>query len=339
MDNHTRINLEHLTELWNQENLFELGEWANQKSTQLHQNQIFFSINRHINYTNYCQFACEFCYFCRKPHQSDCHTMAADKVVELAIQAAQSGASEVHIVGGVNPELTLDYYLNMISGIRRSCPQLYIKAFTATEISALAALTGLTAERILGRFIEAGLNALPGGGAEILDGEYFKIHCPHKPGPQKYLQIHATAHTLGIDTNATMLYGFGETLQQRSQHLLTLRRAQDKALEKGRGRFRCFVPLPYQKTGLTPQALRDLRTIALSRLTLDNFDHIKAFWPMLGLPLAQLALCFGATDLDGTVAEYQIVDSPTQHISVEQIEKLIIAAGKTPTLKKTANAN
>jgi len=180
-----------------------------------------------------------------------------------------------------------------------------------------------------------------GGGAEILDEEYFGRHCPGKAGPGEWLGVHAAAHRLGLMTNATMLYGRGETAGQRMKHLLRLRELQDKSLEGGRGHFQCFVPLPFipgegeaEADGRGPSGLLDLQTIAISRLVLDNIEHIKAFWPMLGVNLAQVALAFGADDFDGTVRQYRIVtqgaDNPTDSLSVESIRRLIREAGREP---------
>ena len=246
----------------------------------------------------------------------------------------------MHIVGGVHPELEFDYYVGMLEGIGEACEGLHVKAFTAVEIIDLAEKAGLSVEGVLGRLMEAGLGSMPGGGAEILSEEYFGKVCPNKPGPGEWLKVHATAHGLGLRTNATMLYGHVESEGERIEHLIKLRDLQDESIRKGKGRFQCFVPLPFIRPegkegggeGESDNVLVDLKTMAISRLMLDNFDYVKAFWPMLGVKLAQIALSFGANDLDGTVQQYRIVDkgeaNSSDSLSVEEIRGMIGEAGR-----------
>ena len=353
--------------LFETRDLFCLGRLAEQITVHRQSRNVYYSVNRHINYTNVCHIGCGFCGFSRKPGELGGYVMTPADVVARAEEARDLGATELHIVGGVNPELPFEYYVEMIEGIARECPQLHIKAFTAIEVINMAQKSELTAEAVLGRLRDAGLGALPGGGAEILSEDYFRRVCPRKPGPEQWLAVHAAAHRLGIMTNATMLYGYSESLEDRVNHLMRLRQLQDESLRLGRGRFQCFVPLPYVAPGRLAEAMDvagesigsdgsqdglssvendlsgkaaqridaidDLRTIAVSRLFLDNMPHIKAFWPMLGVKLAQVALCFGADDMDGTVQQYTIVEQDSarpNHLSEDDLRRMIIEADRVP---------
>ena len=341
-----RLNFEDGLALYSCDDIFGLGKLAEQITLNRYGPEVYYSINRHINYSNICEIGCSFCRFSRRPGDTDGYIMSVDEVVDQAREAAQQDATEVHIVGSVNPQLSFDYFVDLISGIHTQCPDLHIKAFTAVEIITMAQKANLTVEQVLCRLQQNGLGSLPGGGAEILSDDYFAQVCPDKPRPGQWLSVHKTAHRLELMTNATMLYGFSETPADRIRHLLTLRDLQDESLKLHKGCFQCFVPLPYT-TGITqteqkdnddskkgPHVLSDLKTIAISRLILDNVDNIKAFWPMLGLNLAQIALCFGANDLDGTVGHYHIVEHDTgdrcEGLSPEQIKSLISETGRKP---------
>ena len=320
--------------------IWELGKWAEQATLDRVGDEVYYSINRHINYTNVCRINCGFCGFSRRLGEAGGYVMSVEEVVGEARKAYESGATEVHIVGGVHPELGFDYYVGMLEGIGEACEGLHVKAFTAVEIIDLAAKAGLSVEGVLGRLMEAGLGSMPGGGAEILSEEYFGKVCPNKPGPREWLKVHAAAHGLGLRTNATMLYGHVESVEERIEHLIKLRDLQDESIHKGKGRFQCFVPLPFirppgkedEARGESDNVLVDLKTMAISRLMLDNFDHVKAFWPMLGAKLAQIALSFGANDLDGTVQQYRIVDkgeaNSSDSMTVEEIRGMIGEAGR-----------
>lgn len=317
--------------------ILRLGELARQYTLKRYGPKVYYSINRHINYTNICRVGCRFCGFSRRLGQEGGYLMSASEVAELAEKARRQGANEVHIVGGIHPELSFDYYREMIEQVRRRCPKMHIKAFTAVEIIEMADKGKLTVEEVLQALKEAGLQSLPGGGAEILDEEYFQKACPNKPGPGKWLEVHAAAHRLGLMTNATMLYGYIDTPEQRIKHLLTLRKQQDESIQLGKGRFQCFVPLtwldPNKGYRDTVDGLTKLKTIAISRLMLDNIEHIKAFWPMLGVKLAQVGLAYGADDLEGTVQQYRIVDKKQegadQQLSVAEIRALISETGRS----------
>lgn len=335
----TRLTLTDGLALYRTNDLWWLGDLAEKATLQRQGRNVYYSINRHINYTNICPVQCRFCQFSRQPGQKNAYAMTVDEVLEAVAEARQQDAVEVHIVGGLNAELPFEYCLEMIGRIHQRWPDLHIKAFTATEITSLAEKSSKGIEQVLSLLIEAGLGSLPGGGAEILDELYFQQVCPNKPGPQQWLAVHAAAHHLGLMTNCTMLYGYVETLEQRLGHLLRLRDLQDESRAAGRGCFQCFVPLPYIPAAEPgqeniPNALDDLRTIAVSRLMLDNIDHVKAFWPMLGIGLAQVGLCFGADDLDGTVQQYRIVsvdpDDDAVALPVDRLTALIAETGREP---------
>ncbi|MBN2375954.1 MAG: CofH family radical SAM protein [Sedimentisphaerales bacterium] len=335
--------------------LMQIGQLAEQVTRERCGGEVFYCVNRHIHYTNICSMRCSFCGFSREVSQADSYVLTAEEVAEQAREAVERGATEVHIVGGVNPDLPFDYYLNLLGEIRRACPELHIKAFTAVEILDLAGKAGLSIKATLEKLLQAGLGSLPGGGAEILDEQYFKRNCPRKFSPEQWLEVHGTAHRLGVMTNATMLFGFNETAVQRIRHLLRLRELQDESVRGKVGRFQCFVPLVYvpvkpnsksngKRNSTDEQKLdskfyserfnvvSELKTVAISRLMLDNFEHVKAFWPMLGVNLAQIALCFGADDLDGTVQQYQIVEKKdgreTDNLDAETICRLVMETGR-----------
>ena len=335
--------------------LMQIGQLAEQVTRERCGGEVYYCVNRHIHYTNICSMRCSFCGFSREASQADSYVMPAEQVADQAREAVEEGATEVHIVGGVHPDLAFDYYLNLLGEIRRACPKLHIKAFTAVEILDMAGKAELSIEATLEKLMQAGLGSLPGGGAEILDEQYFKRNCPGKFSPEQWLEVHGTAHRLGVMTNATMLFGFNETAEQRIGHLLRLRELQDESVRGKSGRFQCFVPLAYvpvkrnsksnDKRNSTDEQKPDskfygerfnlvseLKTVAISRLMLDNFEHVKAFWPMLGVNPAQIALCFGADDLDGTVQQYQIVeknhDRKTNNLDVETIRGLVRETGR-----------
>ena len=342
VEHRRRLDFDDALALYQTADVLRLGHLAELATSRKVGANVYYSINRHINYTNICRIACEFCSFSHPADHAGGYCMSVAEVVAAAEKAYQDQATEIHIVGGVNPTLPFDYYLEIVTRIAQTCPDLHIKAFTAVEIIDLAEKAGKTIEQTLTILKHAGLASLPGGGAEILNDDYFARVCPNKPGPDQWLSVHRTAHRMGLMSNATMLYGYAETVADRIAHLMKLRQLQDASLSRGSGRFQCFVPLRFVEPSTAapdqPHAARngldDLKTIAISRLVLDNFDHIKAFWPMLGVQLAQVALCFGANDLDGTVQEYRIVDSldvddPCQ-MSVEHIGALITEARRQP---------
>ena len=321
-----------------------IGRLADTVRRGRHGVEAYYNLNRHINYTNYCILRCKFCPFWRRhgDEASGGYELTVEQIVEQAHQAYQAGATEVHIVGGLHPKLPFDYYVEMCRAIRRACPQIHIKAFTAIEIIHFSRIARprLSVRDVLARLHEAGLDSLPGGGAEIFDQRVHDEAYRHKVGPQGWFDVHRTAHEMGICTNATMLFGHIEGAEQRVQHLLALRWQQDESLARAAGRFNCIVPLPFVPDGSElshlpgPTGLDSLRTIALCRLMLDNFDHIKAFWVMLSPKLAQIALSWGADDMDGTVQHYEIVQTTDRTgdavLTVDQLRRLITDAGFEP---------
>jgi len=313
------------TDIWNK-SLSELGRLALEQKHRRFGDGIFWVRNVHVNYTNICQAGCKVCHYSRKKGQEGGYTLTVDQIVERVASAVSAGAVEVHIVGGVNPDLPYDYYVEMIRSVRRAFASLYIKAFTASEIDHMCKISGKKSSDVLGELIDAGLDSMPGGGAEIFSSRVRQELFPNKISSDRWLEIHRTAHQQGIRTTATMLFGHLETPDERLAHLESLRRLQDQT-----GGFNAFVPFPVIGYGSLEgvDGLDSLRTLAVSRLILDNFEHIKVFWPIWGMKLSQLALSYGADDFDGTVGIYKIVDQAG--ISAEKVKELIKQAGFVPT--------
>lgn len=318
--------------------LGELAAWVNQ---QKNGTNVYFNVNRHINPTNICVNRCAFCAFSRTADADDAYTLALDQMVARAVAANAEGATEVHLVGGLHPDLPFSFYLELLQAIRSAAPSLHIKAFTAVEIDYFARISNQTIEQVLKQLLEAGLGSMPGGGAEILVEEVRQKICPEKISGQRWLAIHRLAHQAGLKTNATMLYGHVESPSDRVRHMTLLRELQDET-----GGFQVFIPLAWQPENSPlkletkgTSGLDDLKTLAIARLYLDNFQHIKAYWIMLGEKIAQVALAFGVDDLDGTVVEEKIghdagADSP-QSLSLDRLIRLIKVAGKTPVERDT----
>jgi aminodeoxyfutalosine synthase len=340
-----RLSLEDGLALYASRDIFTIGRLADQVRRAKHGRAAWYVANRHINYTNVCVLRCKFCGFCRRPnmHADDAYTLTADQVVEQAAQGYADGATEVHIVGGLHPTLPFEYYKEFLSRIRASCPRMAIKAFTAVEIVHLSRMSQphRSLEQVLAELQACGLDCMPGGGAEIFDDRIQAEAFPYKVGQQDWFAVHCAAHDLGISTNATILYGHIETPRQRLVHLLKLREHQDESLGRGRGSFNCMVPLSFvPATGTQwadlpgPSGLDDLKTLAICRLMLDNFAHIKAFWPIQTIKLAQVGLSWGVDDFDGTVVWYDITkqegQGTTQHLNAEQLRRLICEAGFEP---------
>jgi len=268
------------------------------------------------------------------------YEMSYEQILEKAKHAVENGASEVHIVGGLHPDWDFEKYLNIVSLIKKNFPSLHIKAFTAVEIDYFSKLSGLSYEEVLIKLKEVGLGSLPGGGAEIFSPDVRRIIAPKKLGYKKYLEIHKIAHRLGLHSTTTMLYGHVESYKDRVDHMEKIRQLQDET-----GGFACFIPLAYQPENNDlpvndyTAGIDDLKTIAVSRLFLDNIPHIKAYWVMIGEKTAQIALNFGADDMDGTVMEEKIAHfagakSPTQQ-QKEKLIRLIKEAGKIPVERDT----
>ena len=320
--------------------LQEVGELANLVRERWNGNAAYFNINTHLNPTNVCVYRCIFCAFRSDLRDPKGYLMDDDQLLERGQEAVQSGCTEMHIVGGLHHQKKYDWYLNLIRLLHGAFPHLHLKAWTAVEINWFEFLTRRSPRSILAELIDAGLGSMPGGGAEIFHPEIRYQICEHKADATRWLDVHRAAHELGLKTNCTMLYGHLETAYHRVDHLLRLRELQDET--KG---FQTFIPLAFhpENTGLShlkkPSALDDLRTIAVSRLMLDNIPHIKAYWIMLGIGTAQTALAYGADDLDGTVRHeliYHDAGATTPELlSVEQIQALIRESGRQPVERDT----
>jgi aminodeoxyfutalosine synthase len=344
-----RLNADDALLLYEHADLHLLGELAHTVRTRLHGNTTYYNINEHIHYTNYCILHCRFCSFCR-PYSSgaaDGYELSVDEMVERAAKAAARGATEVHIVGGLHPKLPFEYYVDLCQGIRSACPRLHIKAFTAIEIVHLARISRptRTIRQVLETLRDAGLGSLPGGGAEIFDERVHAEVFQHKVGQAGWFDVHRAAHEMGMFTNATMLYGHVETPAERIGHLITLREHQDRSLTECSAHFNCMVPLSFIPAGSelahlpAPTGKNDLRTLAITRLVLDNVAHLKAFWVMQTAKLAQVSLNWGVDDLDGTVIQYDITpsgkDTRSAEMTVDQIHRLIRETGGSPVERDT----
>ncbi|MBN1344135.1 MAG: CofH family radical SAM protein [Phycisphaerae bacterium] len=340
-----RLSAEEGLRLFDSEDLHEIGRLADVVRRRKNGRATWYVVNRHINYTNYCVLRCRFCSFCRPYGQGavDGYELSVEEVIERAVAATGGGATELHIVGGLHPRLPLSYYTEMVSGIRRACPDVHIKAFTAIEIVHLSRMARprLTVTKVLERLVEAGLDSLPGGGAEIFDQRVHAETFKRKVGEVGWFQVHRTAHEMGVPSTATMLFGHVETRAERVGHLLKLRAHQDASLSARRAHFQALVPLPFIPggSGLShlpgPSGLESLKTLAIARLLLDNVGHIKAFWPMLSPKLAQVSLSFGVDDLDGTVGQYDVTHrdgapAERQALTVERLRRLIRETGRIP---------
>ncbi|MDP3260601.1 MAG: aminofutalosine synthase MqnE, partial [Thermodesulfovibrionales bacterium] len=300
-----RLTKEEAIWLFESDDIFTLGKLAFHASKKKNGNKAYFIRNIHINPTNICVNRCKFCAFSRSKGEEGAYEMTLDEI----IQKLSTSFQEVHIVGGLHPDWPFEYYLEMLSSIKKHFPKLQIKAFTATEIEYMSRISGKSVFDTLTALRKHGLDTMPGGGAEIFDVGVRNQLCPEKLSSEGWLNVMETAHKAGIKTNATMLYAHVETYEQRVDHLMRLRELQDRT-----GGFQAFIPLAYHPKnteigGSYSSGIDDLKTIAVSRLVLDNFAHIKAYWIMLGEKLSQLALLFGADDIDGTIIEEKITHS------------------------------
>jgi len=287
--------------------------------------KVYFNRNFHIEPTNICIHNCLFCSYRRRINDIEAWEFSLDEISEIAASHSHENITEVHIVGGVHPSRDLEYYCSLIRAVKEELPKVQIKAYTAVEIDHMSKKAGLTIKEGLMKLKSAGLNSIPGGGAEIFDEEIRSRIAPDKTSSHKWLEIHETAHAIGIPSNATMLYGHIENYPHRIDHLNRLRMLQDKT-----GGFNCFIPLKYHKTGnsLSPNPevsrVEDMRNYAVSRIFLDNIPHLKAYWPMIGRDMAELALSFGVDDLDGTIQDttkiYSMAGSEEQNPALQATE-------------------
>ena len=334
--------------------LHTLGRLANQVRRQRHGDTAYYNINRHLNYSNLCILSCKFCEFKRKPGQDGSYQFSLDEIRAQAASARDNGATEMHVVGGLHPKLPFSYYTDLIRAIHDEAPQIHVKAFTAVEIVHLARISKRAVRKdfpgavraVLEDLVEAGLNSLPGGGAEVFDDRVHDEAFRGKIRSDEWLTVHRAAHELGLKSNATMLYGHVESPEDRIEHLCRLREEQDHAIEHNLpGRFQTIIPLPFFPDGSElehlpgPSGIDNLRMIAIARLMLDNFDHVKAFWIMQTLPMAQVMLDYGADDIDGTVVWYDITKvggaSTHQEVTVADLKRAIREAGYRPVERDT----
>jgi aminodeoxyfutalosine synthase len=335
-----RLSIDDGILLYRSPDLLAVGWLANYVREQRHGNVTYFNVNRHINPTNVCVAHCRLCAFGRDASSPGAYTFALEEIYQRAEQGVREGATEFHIVGGLHPDLTFDHYLEMVRGLKQRCPTVHLKAFTMVEVHFFSRMAKTSVEEVLQKMKQAGVDSCPGGGAEIFHPRVRKIICDHKTSGQMWLNTARKAHQAGLHSNATMLYGHVETEEERVDHLVKLRELQDETHG-----FVAFIPLAFHpdNTALShipkTTGYLDLRSIAVSRLLLDNFEHIKAYWIMLTPSIAQIALRFGANDLDGTVVEekiYHDAGAKTSEFTPRaELERLIRAAGRVPVERDT----
>jgi aminodeoxyfutalosine synthase len=338
-----RLTFDDGVALYESNDLLAIGALAHHVREKLHGLRTYFNVNRHINPTNVCVASCKLCAFGRKPDAPGAYTMALEEAFRIAGENWTEAVTEFHIVGGLHPDLPFDYYVDLIRGLKERFPNVHLKAFTAVEIGYYSHISRLSTREILERLQAAGLGSLPGGGAEIFAPAVRRVICDHKIGAHTWLKVHRTAHQLGMHSTATMLYGHIESAQDRADHLLQLRGLQDETHG-----FETFIPLAFHpantelgKLVAWPETsgFMDLKNIAVARLLLDNFPHIKAYWIMMTPRVAQVALRFGADDLDGTVAEEKIYHDAgaktPQAMTRSEIFRLIQNAGFEPFERDT----
>jgi aminodeoxyfutalosine synthase len=320
--------------------LIAIGALADYVRRRAVGDDVYFIANRHINHTNVCRNRCLFCAFSHDDGDADAYTLSVDEVLDKARETLTGGITEIHIVGGEHPDLPFDYYLEMMRALKELAPDVHIQAFTASEVAHLARISGLGVRETLTQLKDAGLGSLPGGGAEVFSGRVRDLICERKISGTEWLGVMRAAHGVGLRSNATMLYGHVERPEELADHLLRLRELQDET-----GGFNAFIPLSFQpaNTGLSelpgPTGFDDLKVLAVGRLVLDNFRHVKAFWINVGLKLAQVSLSFGVNDLDGTVVEEKIshaagVDTG-QELSRAELVRVIRGAGRVPVERDT----
>lgn len=390
-----RLSLDDGKVLYETDDVWSVLELAKLVRDRMHPSVAYYNINRHLNYSNVCALSCKFCEFARKKDDEGAYTRDLEYIKEQGRKAVESGATEFHIVGGLNPYLPFEYYTDMLSSLREIAPQVHLKAFTAVELVHLARIAKVYKREdpkigvrwVLERLKEAGLGSLPGGGAEVFDERVHKEAFKTKIGAHEWLDVHLVAHELGLNTNCTMLYGHVDKQEERLRHMEILRRSQDQALHrlgyegdsegyiaqgvveseqitapvitlsgkgaklptpdmsKDGGYYQTITPLPFFPDGSAledlpgPTGLENLRTIAVTRLMLDNFPHVKAFWIMQSLPMAQVMLEAGADDIDGTVVWYDITkavgEGTHQETTELDLHRAIMEAGYEPMERDT----
>ena len=339
-----RLSFEDGLTLMESDDLLSLGELADTaRRRRGGTDEVYFVQNLYLNQTNVCRVKCKFCAFAATQKQPDAYTISAEELVEDALgQRELTGFTEIHMVNGENPHVDFDFYVETTRALHEAMPDVHLKLYTASEIHHMTTLSGLTHEEVLLELQAAGLGSLPGGGAEVFADRVRRIVAPGKEPPETWFHVHRTAHALGIPTHCTMLYGHVETYEERVDHLLRLRAQQDET-----GGFLAFIPLAFhpentvfERRGWTfTSGSDDLKLIAVSRLLLDNIPNVKAYWIMMGMPLAQVALHFGANDVQGTVVREQIFHAAGARTETEQkideLVRFVRAAGRIPVQRDT----
>ena len=341
LDGGIRLELEDGIRLFDAPDLLAVGWLANREREKRHGGRTFFNHNIRLEATNVCVASCLFCAFARlQPGDEGAYTMSLEQAWDKLRERADQPLTEVHVVNGLHPDLPWDYYLELLRGFKRIRPEIHLKCFTAIEIAFFAELYGMTDEQVLRDLMDAGLDSLPGGGAEVFSERVRRKICHDKADADRYLAIHRLAHRLGMRSNVTMLYGHIETAEERVDHMLRARALQDET-----GGFQAFIPLAFHPDNNrmeklpAPTAADTLRVHAVARLVLDNFPHVKAFWIATGVGVAQTSLWFGVDDLDGTVQEeriYHMAGAPTpEAMTPAEISRLIRIAGREPVERDT----
>jgi len=336
-----RLTREDGIALYESNDLLGIGQMADHVRTRTNGERVYFMVNRHINPTNICRNRCKFCAFARNADEEGAYEMTLDTVAEAAAEGAADGAYEIHIVSGLHPDWDYDFYLDMVRRTRAAVPDhVIVQAFTAVEIEHMAIISNKPTLEVLRDLQEAGLDALPGGGAEIFSDRTRMAAWDKKTKSDVWLRIHGEAHSLGIKTNCTMLYGHIETDEERVDHLIRLREQQDRS-----GGFLAFIPLAFHPANTELEDLPattgfdDLKTLAIARLMLDNIPHIKAFWIMVGLKIAQISTAFGVDDIDGTVVEEKITHmagaTTPEALSKDDLISMIRESGHVPVERDT----
>jgi len=335
IDASRRLDAEDGRLLYESNDIVGIGRLADRVRRNRHGKTAYFVYNQHINYTNICINRCRFCAYSRSLGEEGAFVLSAEDIRAALERRRHEPITEIHMVGGLHPSLPFDHYLELLDAIHAIRPDATIKAFTAVEIDYLARLYDHSLEETISRLKTAGLGLIPGGGAEVMSERIHQRLFPRKIGKERWLEVMAALHAAGLKSNATMLYGHIETTEERVAHLLELRQLQDQT-----GGFSAFIPLAFhsENTELSDipatTAFEDLKNVAIARLILDNFDHIKAYWVMIGEKLAQTALSFGADDLDGTIMEEKITHMAgarsAKGLSYTKMKELIGAAGYTP---------
>jgi aminodeoxyfutalosine synthase len=335
-----RLPYEDGVTLYRTSDILSVGYMANLVRERLHGSTTYFNVNRHINPTDVCVASCRLCAFGKRAKDPKAYTMSLEEVWHRAGEGWSEAVTEFHIVGGLHPELTLDWYCEMLRGLKNRFPQVHLKAFTMVEVAYLAQRAKITVREVLERLRDAGMDSLPGGGAEIFCDRVRRIICDHKITGEQWIETARTAHSLGLHSNCTMLYGHIENAEDRSDHLVKLRALQDET-----SGFVTFIPLAFHPDNTPLQHIpkttgfADIKNIAVARLMLDNIPHIKAYWIMMTPRIAQIALRFGADDIDGTVVEEKIYHdagaTTSQGLRRTELLQLIRKAGRDPVERDT----